>query len=87
MGIRSAHTHIDGQVNGQTNEKDEFIAHSLSLSSDDVVALGLQSYTNPLDTEAEVKNEQRIVFYDKSLKELKSFDLAKSHPLASCWIR
>jgi len=77
----------DGQVNGQTNEKDEFIAHSLSLSSDDVVALGLQSYTNPLDTEAEVKNEQRIVFYDKSLKELKSFDLAKSHPLASCWIR
>ena len=77
---------LDGQINQQTNEKDQFIAHSLALSDTDMITLGLQSYTNPLDSEAEIVDQQRIVFYDSNLTELLNIDLGQCYPLASFWL-
>jgi len=76
----------DGQINQQTNEKDQFIAHSLALSDTDMITLGLQSYTNPLDSEAEIVDQKRIVFYDSNLTELLNIDLGQCYPLASFWL-
>ena len=67
---------------------DEYVAHSLSLSADDVVTLSLQQYQHPLDGSELTKQEkQQIIFYKGlDLTQLARFELSETdYPLASFW--
>jgi len=79
----------DGESVAQTSvTSDEYVAHSLSLSADDVVTLSLQQYQHPLDGSELTKQEkQQIIFYKGlDLTQLARFELSETdYPLASFW--
>ena len=73
----------NSEIKNQTVGANNYIAHSLSLTSSDEVTYALQFHVNPLDNEVKKQNHS-IIICDSSLLKLAEYIYDKGEcPLAS----